>query len=141
MMRACVRLSNLEITKYEKRDAAAADQGQETPSNSRAALGRSGWQAGRREVARRGRCRRREAGGGENFSSSVARIKRLIVKATCAREPRTGRREKGDDGQGGCAKQRGRGGTVSAIGARAWVERGGEKVAGVKVAINFSSRD
>lgn len=30
---------------------------------------------------------------------------------------------------------------VSAIGARAWVERGGEKVAGVKVAINFSSRD
>lgn len=49
-----------------------------------------------------------------------------------------------DDGEGGCAKQReggGRGGTVSAIGARAWVERGGEKVAGVKVAINFSSRD
>lgn len=48
---------------------------------------------------------------------------------------------KRDDGDGGCAKQRGRGGTVSAIGARAWVERGGEKVAGVKVAINFSSRD
>lgn len=32
--------------------------------------------------------------GGENFSPVVARIKRLIVKATCAREPPAGwRRE------------------------------------------------
>lgn len=52
----------------------------------------------------------------------------------------------GEEGEGttatvGARSRGGRGGTVSAIGARAWVERGGEKVAGVKVAINFSSRD
>lgn len=135
-----MRLSNLEITKYETRRRRLLTKGRKLPpTREPRSVEAGGRQAGRREVARRGRCRRREAGGGENFSSSVARIKRLIVKATCAREPRTGRRKEG--GKSGCAKQRGWGGTVSAIGARAWVERGGEKVAGVKVAINFSSRD
>lgn len=54
--------------------------------------------------------------GGENFSPVVVRIKRLIVKATCAREPPRRR----DDG--------GKSGAASAMGARRSV--GGEKVAG-----------
>lgn len=52
--------------------------------------------------------------GSENFSPAVARIKRLIVKATCAREQ-----------PGGVAVGSG---VASAMGARR--SDGGEKVAG-----------
>lgn len=55
--------------------------------------------------------------GGENFSLAVARIKRLIVKATCAREP-AGR--PGGEGAGGEVAVGGD--AASAIGAR-WVGR------------------
>lgn len=73
-------------------------------------------------------------GGGENFSPAVARIKRLIVKATCARKP--GRRRRGMAAR---VEARRGAGAAGAIGAHR--SAGGEKVAGVKVAINFSSRD
>lgn len=66
--------SNSEITKFE----VAADQGREILDSSR---GRSGRRRTRRPEGGAGRR------GGENFNHpTVARIKRLIVKATCARE-------------------------------------------------------
>lgn len=96
-------------------DTAAADQGQEIPDS----LPRS-----KRAIVDEGVARGLSRWGGENFSPVVARIKRLIVKATCAREPPAGWRE---------VVRRARWGRVGRTEVRRW--------RGVKVAINFSSRD
>lgn len=74
------RSSNSEITKFEERTA-TADQGQEILDSS---------PRSKRMMAGAGVARGPGRWGGENFSPVVARIKRLIVKATCAREPPAG---------------------------------------------------
>lgn len=95
----------------------AADQGREIPDSRPRSVEAGGGSRGRGGVGERGCQAGGRAGGGENFSLAVARIKRLIVKATCAREP------SGVVGEGRAVDDwfaRGRGARRSVGGERRW---------------------